>query len=185
MSATKPQAGSVFPPIKVRTLDDQDRILGEVGNDPAGKKRASDHWILIVIYRGQHCPICTNFLNALDSLYGRFLGIKVDVVAVSADSKAQLLKNIDDDLQVSFPVYHSLKLEDIETLGLYISEPMSDKETDHKFAEPALFVLNNKNQIQLVNISSGPFARPNLDQLFEGLAFARDNAYPIRGTASI
>ncbi|MDG2609875.1 thioredoxin peroxidase, partial [Vibrio parahaemolyticus] len=66
----------------------------------------------------------------------------------------------------------------------YISEPRSEKETDHLFAEPGLFVVNSKGQVQLVDISNGPFARPDLEVLLSGLAFIRnpENDYPIRGT---
>ncbi len=182
MMTLKPTAGADFPLIMVKTIDDRDVPLVDVNADAAAQKEDADSWTLVVIYRGQHCPICTNFLNALDTLYGRFLGIKTKVVAVSADSKAQLLKNMDNDLQVSFPVYYGLQLEDMKRLGVYISEPRDESETDHLFSEPALFVVNHKHQIQLVDIASGPFARPNLDQLLEGLSFARDNRYPIRGT---
>ncbi|GAA0854417.1 redoxin domain-containing protein [Aliiglaciecola litoralis] len=182
MLATKPEAGSQFPPILVKTLDNRETLLVDVNSDPANSNKNADWWKVVVVYRGQHCPICTNFLNALDSMYGRFQGIKVDIVAVSADSAVQLQENIDNDLQVSFPLFHSLQEADMKTLGLYISDPRSEAETDHAFAEPGLFVLNEKNQMQLIDIASGPFSRPNIDQLYEGLAYARENDYPIRGT---
>ena len=69
-------------------------------------------------------------------------------------------------------------------LGLYISKPRSDKETDHNFAEPALFVVNEKNDIHIAEIANAPFVRPDLERLVSGLEFIRnpDNNYPIRGT---
>ena len=181
MVTNKPEAGSYFPSIHVKTLDNRDVLLTEPSSDPVLSDKAANHWTLIIVYRGQHCPICTNFLNALDTMSGRFLGIKVDIVAVSADSAEQLQANIDNDLQVTFPLLHGLQVDDMKRLGVYISDPMSNSETDHPFSEPALFVLNEKNQIQLIDIASGPWARPNIDQLFEGLTYARDNHYPIRG----
>jgi len=70
----------------------------------------------------------------------------------------------------------------MNTLGLYISEPRSEKETDHPFAEPGVFVVNADGEIQIVDISNAPFARPELEALANGLAFIRKNDYPIRGT---
>lgn len=72
----------------------------------------------------------------------------------------------------------------MQELGLYISVPRSEKETDHPFAEPGLFVVNDKNEVQVVDISNASFARPELETLVSGLRFIRDpeNNYPIRGT---
>ncbi|HDY93581.1 MAG TPA: AhpC/TSA family protein, partial [Pseudoalteromonas sp.] len=61
-------------------------------------------------------------------------------------------------------------------------EPRSDAETDHPFAEPGIYVLNEKNQLQMVDISNSPFVRPDLEQLLGGIKFSRENDYPIRGT---
>ena len=105
------------------------------------------------------------------------------MVAVSGDSKAQLDEHL-DDLSITFPIAYGLSQEDMEKLGLYISKPRSDKETDHNFAEPALFVVNEKNDIHIAEIANAPFVRPDLEQLVSGLEFIRnpDNNYPIRGT---
>ena len=70
----------------------------------------------------------------------------------------------------------------MNTLGLYISDPRSEKETDHPFAEPGVFVTNAKGEIQIIDISNAPFARPELEALANGLSFIRKNDYPIRGT---
>ena len=125
-------------------------------------------WKMVVVYRGKHCPICTKFLNKLEDYKGR-------------------LRELDehlDDLSITFPIAYGLSQEDMEKLGLYISKPRSDKETDHNFAEPALFVVNEKNDIHIAEIANAPFVRPDLEQLVSGLEFIRnpDNNYPIRGT---
>ena len=109
--------------------------------------------------------------------------MNIDVVAVSGDSKAQLDEHL-DELSINFPIACGLSQSDMEKLGLYISEPRSEKETDHNFAEPALFVLNSDNEIHIAEIANAPFVRPDLEQLVSGLEFIRnpDNNYPIRGT---
>jgi hypothetical protein len=70
----------------------------------------------------------------------------------------------------------------MQTLGLYISDPRSEKETDHPFAEPEVFVINAEGEIQIIDISNAPFVRPELEALANGLSFIRENDYPIRGT---
>ena len=103
--------------------------------------------------------------------------------AVSGDSKAQLDEHL-EELSITYPIAYGLSQEDMAKLGLYISTPRSEKETDHNFAEPALFVLNEKNEIHIAEIANAPFVRPDLEQLVSGLEFIRnpDNNYPIRGT---
>ena len=82
----------------------------------------------------------------------------------------------------NFPIHHSLSLEQMQQLGLYISNPRSPKETDHPFAEPGVFVINEHGTVQVVDISNNPFVRPSLDVLTSGLAWIRSHEYPIRGT---
>ena len=109
--------------------------------------------------------------------------IGVDIAAVSADSREQLEEHR-TRLGVNFPLHYGLTLEQMQELGLYISIPRSEKETDHPFAEPGLFVVNADGNVQVVDISNNPFVRPELKTLVSGLRWIRDpkNNYPIRGT---
>lgn len=146
-------------------------------------KQEGCDWKFIVVYRGKHCPICTKFLNKLEDYKGRLRELNIDIIALSGDNKAQLEAHL-EDLSISYPIAYGLSQSDMKTLGLYISTPRSDKETDHNFAEPALFVLNSNNEIQIAEIANAPFVRPDLEQLVSGLEFIRnpENNYPIRGT---
>ncbi len=145
--------------------------------------RGDADWQLLVVYRGKHCPLCTKYLNQLEGHVDALKDIGVDVAAVSADSQAQLTEH-SEKLNVSFPLYHGLTIEQMQQLGLYISHPRSPQETDHPFAEPGLFVINHRGQLQVVDISNNPFVRPELDALVSGLGWIRnpENDYPIRGT---
>jgi len=44
----------------------------------------------------------------------------------------------------------------------------SKREADHPFPEPALFVLNPDGELQIIDYSNSPFARPDLRILVEG-----------------
>lgn len=170
----KPQAGSKFPDIEVTMLNGDTKSLGKPEN--------GHDWKLVVIYRGQHCPICTKYLNQLETVKKSFYDTGVDIIAVSADSKEQLESHLEEKIDINFPIAYGLSVEQMNTLGLYISDPRSEKETDHPFAEPGVFVINAKGEIHIIDISNAPFARPELESLASGLSFIRENDYPIRGT---
>lgn len=176
MTSNKTQklhAGSQFPDIEVHMLDSEIKLLGKPEN--------GHDWKLVVVYRGRHCPICTKYLNQLETVKTSFAEAGVDIIAISADSKEQLESHL-ESLDISFPIAYGLTIEQMNTLGLYISDPRSEKETDHPFAEPGVFVVNAEGNIQIIDISNAPFARPELEALADGLSFIRKNDYPIRGT---
>ncbi|MDN3652253.1 peroxiredoxin-like family protein [Thalassotalea ponticola] len=170
----KLHAGSDFPIIEATLLSGEVRTLStpENGLD----------WTMVVVYRGQHCPLCTRYLNQLESLREDFANTGVDLIAISGDSKEQLESHM-EKLNISFAIAYGLTLEQMKALGLYISDPRSPQETDHPFAEPGLFVVNNEGKVHVVDISNNPFVRPELTALANGLAWIRnpDNNYPIRG----
>jgi len=170
----KLHAGSAFPELSATLLDGEQVQLGKPNNGA--------DWQLVVIYRGRHCPLCTKYLNQLESFKESLLATGVDLIAVSGDSKEQLESHL-TQLEVSFPLAFGLTVEQMQELGLYISDPRSPQETDHPFAEPGLFVVNAEGDIQVVDISNNPFVRPELQALVNGLGWIRnpDNNYPIRG----
>jgi peroxiredoxin len=175
MPPTKIQAGTLFPDIIVPNRDGNPAKLGE----PA----AGGDWQMLMVYRGVHCPICTNYLNTLETYKDRFAEIGVDIAAVSADSKALLEKHW-QQLDVSFPIYHGLSVQQMQSLGLYVSNPRSEQETDHPFPEPGLLVVNQEGKVAVADIANNPTVRPDLERGVGGFAFikAPENACPIRGT---
>jgi peroxiredoxin len=147
------------------------------------KPTGDAHWQMVVVYRGSHCPKCTDYLNKLAGYRQRLLDIGIDIAAVSTDSKEQLDEHL-TRLDVNFPLFYGLTLEQIQDLGLYISVPAPWKDSDHDFAEPGLFVINSDGLLQIADISNSPFARPDLDVFVSGLEWMRNPKinYPIRGT---
>ncbi|CAM4168655.1 redoxin domain-containing protein [Vibrio agarivorans] len=173
--SNKLKAGDSFPSLTATLLDGSSVTLG--------KPRKDATWQAVFVYRGKHCPLCTKYLNEIESYKQAFADAGVDILAVSGDSKSQLEQH-SEKLDVSFPLAYGLSEEQMKTLGVYISLPRSEQETDHNFAEPGLFVVNEKGQLHVVDISNNPFVRPELGALTRGLAWIRDpnNHYPIRGT---
>lgn len=171
----KLHAGAAFPELNVSLLIGETLALGN--------KTSGADWKLVLVYRGRHCPLCTRYLNQLQEFSAELKEIGVDIIAVSGDSKAQLQAHT-EQLEVGFPLAYGLTIKQMEELGLYISLPRSPEETDHPFAEPGLFVINEEGKVQVVDISNNPFVRPDLATLVNGLKWVRDpnNHYPIRGT---
>ena len=175
MKTEKLHAGSEFSPLPV---------YDESGETVDISKPTGDaDWQMVVVYRGWHCPMCTKFLNNLAGYRQRLLDIGVDIAAVSADSREQMEEHL-SRLDVNFPFYYGLTNKQMQDLGLYISVPRSEKETDHEFPEPGLFVINSDGNTQVIDISNNPFARPDLDVFVSGLEWIRapENNYPVRGT---
>ncbi len=177
MKTEKLHAGAEFPALPVSNQDDSQVDISKPTGDA--------DWQMVVVYRGRHCPMCTKFLNNLAGFRQRLTDIGIDVAAVSGDSKEQLAEHT-ERLDVNFPLHYGLTLEQMQDLGLYISVPRSEQETDHNFPEPGLFVINGDGQVQVTDISNNPFARPDLEVFVSGLEWIRkpENNYPIRGTYS-
>lgn len=175
MSDHKPIAGKKFPSMVVPTLVGADVDLSAPAT-PGG-------WRLVVVYRGKHCPICTRYLKELNSVVPDLAALGVDLVAVSADPLAKAQAHL-ADVKPDYHVAYGLSVDQMQTLGLYISEPRSEAETDRPFAEPGLFLVNADGKLQFVAIANAPFARPDLASLVQGIGFIKDpaNDYPIRGT---
>ncbi|MCR9594226.1 peroxiredoxin family protein [Vibrio alginolyticus] len=174
-TSVKLKAGDSFPHLQATLLDGSSVTLGQPQGDAT--------WRAVFVYRGKHCPLCTKYLNELESYKQAFADAGVDILAVSGDSKAQLEGHL-EKLEISFPIAYGLTEEQMKTLGLYVSIPRSEQETDHNLAEPGLFVVNEHGDLHVVDISNNPFVRPELGALSRGLAWIRDpnNNYPIRGT---
>lgn len=170
MAPTKLQAGSKMP----------DLSLPRVGG---GKIDLSGRpgWQMVVVYRGKHCPICRTYLKTLDGLLEQFKEAATEVLAISGDPKEKAEVEAGEE-GWRFPVGYDLTPDQMRTLGLYISEPRSPQETDRPFPEPGLFIVNPDGNIQVIDISNAPFARPDLAGVLKGLKFIQEKNYPIRGT---
>ena len=102
-------------------------------------------------------------------------------MAVSADPQEKVRDQM-STIKPTYKVGYGLSIEQMKSLGIYISDPRSPEETDRPFAEPGVFLINQKGTLQIVDISNAPFSRPDLNSLVDGIEFIRSNDYPIRGT---
>jgi peroxiredoxin len=169
--------GAAIPKLTVQTVEGHKVMLGSP--DPA-----KGNWQLVIVYRGKHCPICKSYLIELNGMLSDFNAIDVDVLAVSADPLVKAKAEV-DDIGYDGVVGIDLSVEQMNALGLFVSDPRSPQETDRPFSEPAAFVVRGDGSLQIIDISNAPFARPALKGLLDGLTFIRKNDYPVRGTHGI
>jgi peroxiredoxin len=169
MNTSKLVPGAAFPPMSWRAV-------GGGAVEPA----AGEGWRLLVVYRGKHCPLCKQYLKTLDGMLDEFEAAGVKVFAVSADP----LDRAESEAREQgwrFPVGYDLAPGQMHKLGLFVSAPRSPEETDRPFSEPGVFAINPKGELQIIDVSNAPFARPDLQHLLGGMKFVIKNDYPIRG----
>lgn len=162
-------AGAPFPDLSWPSVDG-----GEVA--PA----AGSGWRLLVVYRGAHCPLCKGYLKTLNDMREDFAAAGIAVTVLSADSLDQARGDV-EKYGWSFPVGYGLTTDQMRSLGLYVSTPISSAETDHDFPEPGVFAINPQGQAQIIDVSNAPFSRPDLKSLLGGLQYVIAKGYPIRG----
>lgn len=172
MTSSKPRVGQPIGEVSFARADGAGSIT--VG-------QSKDRWTMLFVYRGRHCPRCKRYLNKLSSALAAWTDV-MDVVVVSADTQAKAQAD-QQDFGWEFDLCYGLTEPQMRALGLYVSEPLSDAETDALFAEPGAFALRPDGTLMLVDISNGPAARPDLEELLDGMKFNITNDRPVRGTA--
>lgn len=152
-----------------------------VGADPITVGQPKDRWTMMFVYRGKHCPRCKKFLNKLNAALPEWNAV-MDVVVVSSDTEEKAKADL-NEFGWDFDLCYGLTVAQMRSLGLYVSEPLSEAETTGLFAEPGAFAIRPDGSLMLVDISNGPGARPDLVELLDGMTFNIENDRPVRGTA--
>ncbi|HLQ25400.1 MAG TPA: peroxiredoxin-like family protein [Acidiferrobacterales bacterium] len=144
--------------------------------------RTAAHFIMIVFYRGLHCPICKPYLRDLEAKLNEFTARGVDVIAVSTDDRERAQKSQQEWGLKHLTVGYGLTIEKAREWGLYISKAIKESEP-HAFSEPGLFLIRPDKTLYAAQISTMPFARPSFNDLLAALDFIIKNNYPARGEA--
>ena len=172
MTTPKPNVGAQIIETSFPSVEGQETFT--IGN----KK---ERWTMLFVYRGKHCPRCKRYLNKLNDALSSWTEV-MDVVVVSADTQEKA-KADKEEFGWTFDLGYGLSEKQMRDLGLYVSEPLSEAETTGLFAEPGAFAIRPDGSLMLVDISNGPAARPDLEELLDGMKFNIDNDRPVRGTA--
>lgn len=168
----KPRVGEIIETFDISSVNSDEPIT--IGG-------TKDRWTMLVVYRGRHCPRCKRYLNKLNDMLSSWTDV-MDVFVISADTKEKALADR-EEFGWDFELGYGLTVDRMRELGLYVSEPLSDAETTDLFSEPGTFAIRPDGSLMLVDISNGPAARPDLDELLDGMKFNINNDRPVRGTA--
>ncbi len=171
MPTPKPVPGSLLAPMSFPKLGGGTITVGG----------PTENWTLFIVYRGKHCPRCKNYLNKLSAMADDWTAAGFDIAVVSGDPEEKAQAD-QDEFGWNFDLAYGLTEDQMTTLGLYVTEPLSAAETDRRFAEPGIFVLRPDGSQLLIAISNGPSARPELAELLDGMIFTKTNDRPPRGT---
>lgn len=172
MAHSKPAAGHALPQMNFPKLGGGTLSIG-------GPR---DAHTLFVVYRGKHCGRCKKYLATLDKMAEDWKAAGFEIVVVSADPEKKAQDDF-DEFGWSFELGYDLSETQMRTLGVYISDPLSPEETDRRFAEPGVFCIRPDGVLQVVCISNGPAARPDLAELLDGMKFNIAHNRPARGMA--
>lgn len=172
MSSAKPNVGAQI---------EQMRFPCVGGSKSVTIGQQKERWTMVFVYRGKHCPRCKRFLNKLNAALASWEAV-LDVIVVSADTEEKA-KTDKAEFGWDFDLCYGMSETQMRALGLYVSAPLSEAETTGLFAEPGAFGIRPDGTLMLVDISNGPAARPDLEELLDGMKFNIDNNRPERGTA--
>ncbi len=146
---------------------------------------APDTFMLVVFYRGYHCPICRAQLKELEANLPEFEKRGVSVVAVSSDTEERALKTKTEWNLPRLRLGYGLELSMARRWGLYVSAGRGltsiGVEEPALFSEPGLFLIRSDHSVYFASVQSMPFARPHFSDILGAIDFVVAKSYPARG----
>jgi peroxiredoxin len=144
-----------------------------------------DQFTLIIVYRGFHCPICSNYLADLNRKLDDFDSRGVKVLVVSSDDEVRATEAREKWGLTQLTLGYGLSLESARQWGLYISsgrgETSAGVEEPAFFAEPGLFLTRPDGTLYFATVQTMPFARPSFGDILKAIDFVIAKDYPARG----
>ena len=167
--------GTKAPELKIHTVSDEVWDIHD---------RDIEKYLMVVFYRGIHCPVCKSYLKELSSLSDKFNAQGVlQILAVSGDSEEKAYKAKDEWNLYNVEVGFDQSLDSMKQWKLFISESIKDNEPKF-FGEPGLFLIDKDHNIFYSAVNSMPFGRPKMSEMLDAVKFINDNKYPARGTVA-
>jgi peroxiredoxin len=144
-----------------------------------------EKFILIVFYRGLHCPQCRKQLTDLEAKLPEFEKRGVSVVAISPDVPERAEKTKTEWNLPKLRIGHSLDLRTARAYGLWIStsrgKTSAGIEETSLFNEPGMFLIKPDGTLYCAVVQTMPFARPQFADLLSAIDFVNEKNYPARG----
>lgn len=142
----------------------------------------ANRWVMLIVYRGYHCPRCKSYVAKLQSLAPAYAERGVELLLASTDPENIAQRTIEEN-GWTLPVAHSLTEANSRLLSLYVTDHDADYELSGRYAEPGLFLVNPEGRIQSMERSNSPSIRPDLEVVLDGIIGTQERNLPIRGLA--
>lgn len=164
------------PQLNLETLDDGQWTLTE---------RKPQHFSLLVIYRGWHCPICGPYLRDLDRKLTEFTQRGVDVIAISGDDQTRARTAKEQWKIKNLTIGYGMNITQGREWGLFVSSGVGKTsvgvEEPDLFFEPGLFLVRTDSTLYFSSVQTMPFARPTFAEILQALDVIIAKNYPARG----
>jgi peroxiredoxin len=139
-----------------------------------------DNFLLLVFYRGHHCPICKTYLEKLNSLLGDAAKQGITVFVASGDTEERALRSQEEWEISDLDLGYGMTVVQMTEWGLYISAAIKEEEPA-AFGEPGLFLIKPDQSIYYAAYNSMPMGRLDLKEVIEFVEFILEKNYPARG----
>ncbi len=166
--------GKPVPELKVNTVNGKIWDLN---------KQTPQHFTMIVVYRGLHCPICRRYLLELQEHLDEFINTGVEVIAISSDPKEKAIAVKEKWKLDKLNIGYGLSIEKGRDWGLFVSRDKGLKNYPDIFLEPGLFLIRPDRTLYASIVSTMPFARPSFGDVLKSLGGIIQNDYPAQGEA--
>jgi len=117
-------------------------------------KEQPETFVMIVFYRGLHCPVCRRYLTELDGMMDEFVKRGLIVCVASSDSRERAERTRSDWSLRNINLAYGLPLEEARQWCLYISASRGKTsigvEEPAQFSEPCLFSRETRRHVVLV-----------------------------------
>jgi len=148
-------------------------------------EQTPEHFTMIVVYRGLHCPICKGYLNDLKNRLPDLADLGVDVIAISTDTEDRVRQTQKDWRLDKLTMGYGFTLDDARSWGLYVSSGRGTTsigvEEPALFGEPGLFLVRPDGTLYFGAVQTMPFARPHFADIVGAIKFVIEKDYPARG----
>lgn len=149
--------------------------------------RSPEKFLMIVFYRGRHCPVCKVYLEDLAKRRDDLSARGVETIAISTDEEDRARDTAAEWALDGLTIGYGLSIEKAREWGLYISSSRGKTsvgiEEPALFTEPGFFLVRPDGTLYWSIVQTMPFLRPRFAELVGVLDRIAQLDYPARGEA--
>jgi peroxiredoxin len=150
------------------------------GDDWSLADQHPENFLLLIFYRGDHCPICKTYLEKLNRLTDDAKQLGITVFVASGDTEERARKSQKEWKIDNIDLGYGMTAAQMNAWGLYLSDGVKEPEPA-VFGEPGLFLIKPDHTIYYAAYNSMPMGRPDVREVIKFVEFVLEKDYPARG----